>query len=220
MTTAATEIAATGIAALDATAQAALVRSGQVSATELVDGAIDRIERLNPQLNAVVTPLFEQARAAVADATPTGPFAGVPFLLKDLVVEIEGTPLREGSMFLRDHVSTFTSELVTRLRRAGLVMLGRTNSPEFGMAPACEPQVHGPTRNPWNPHRSTSGSSGGSAAAVASGMVPMAHGSDLGGSLRSRRQHAGCSGSSRRGRATRSVPSTAMPSAAGPSSTR
>jgi amidase len=109
--------AATEIAALDATAQAALVRSGQVSATELVDGAIDRIERLNPQLNAVVTPLFEQARAAVADATPTGPFAGVPFLLKDLVVEIEGTPLREGSMFLRDHVSTFTSELVTRLRR-------------------------------------------------------------------------------------------------------
>ena len=176
--------AATELAALDATAQAALVRSGQVSAAALVDAAIDRIERLNPQLNAVVIPLFEQARAAVADATPTGPFAGAPFLLKDLVVEIEGTPLREGSMFLRDHVSTFTSELVTRLRRAGLVILGRTNSPEFGMAPACEPQVHGPTRNPWDPRRSTSGSSGGSAAAVASGMVPMAHGSDMGGSLR------------------------------------
>ena len=171
--------AATEIAALDATAQAALVRSGQVSAAELVDGAIDRIERLNPQLNAVVIPLFEQARAAVADVTPTGPFAGVPFLPKDLVVEIEGTPLREGSMFLRDNVSTFTCELVTRLRRAGLVMVGRTNSPEFGMVPACEPQVHGPTRNPWDPRRSTSGSSGGSAAAVASGMVPMAHGNDM-----------------------------------------
>jgi amidase len=108
----------------------------------------------------------------------------VPFLLKDLVVEIDGTPFSEGSVFLRDNVSGYTSELVTRLRRAGLVILGRTNTPEFGMAPACEPVLHGPTRNPWNPAYSTSGSSGGSAAAVASGMVPIAHGNDLGGSLR------------------------------------
>src|SRR6185437_1601701 len=127
--------------------------------------------------------LYDQARAAVA-AGPSGPFAGVPYLLKDLVVEIEGTPFHEGSEFLRGNVSTFTSELVHRLRRAGLVILGRTNSPEFGLVPACEPRLSGPTRNPWDPQRSTSGSSGGSAAAVASRMVPMAHGNDLGGSLR------------------------------------
>ena len=172
------------IAFLDATDQAALVRNGEVSATELVEGAIERIERLNPVLGAVVTTLYDQARAAVAASPPSGPFGGVPYLLKDLVVEIEGTPFHEGSEFLRGNVSTFTSELVHRLRRAGLVVLGRTNTPEFGMVPACEPRLHGPTRNPWDPQRSTSGSSGGSAAAVAARMVPMAHGNDLGGSLR------------------------------------
>ncbi len=171
------------IATLDATAQAALVRDGEVSAAELVESAIERIERLNPTLNAVVTTLYDHARAAAA-RPPSGPFGGVPYLLKDLVVEVEGTPFREGSEFLRDNVSTYTSELVHRLRRAGLVILGRTNSPEFGMVPACEPRLHGPTRNPWDLQRSTSGSSGGSAAAVASRMVPMAHGNDLGGSLR------------------------------------
>jgi amidase len=169
---------------MDATAQAALVRNREVSAAELVEWAIERVEAVNPRLNAVVVPLYAQARAAVADAPPSGPFAGVPFLLKDLLVEIEGTPFHEGSLFLRDNVSTYTSELVTRLRRAGLMIIGRTNSPEFGMVPACEPLLHGATRNPWDPRRSTSGSSGGSAAAVASGMVPMAHGNDLGGSLR------------------------------------
>jgi amidase len=171
-------------AELDATGQATLVRRGDISALELVEGAIERVQRLNPELNAVVTPLFEHARETARTAVPAGPFAGVPYLLKDLVVEIEGTPLREGSEFLRDNVSTSTSELVVRLRWAGLVMLGRTNTPEFGMVPTCEPTLHGPTRNPWNPRFSTSGSSGGSAAAVASGMVPMAHGNDLGGSLR------------------------------------
>ncbi len=172
------------IALLDATDQAALVRNGEVAATELVEGAIERIERLNPVLGAVVTTLYDQARAAVAASPPSGPFGGVPYLLKDLVVEIEGTPFHEGSEFLRGNVSTFTSELVHRLRRAGLVVLGRTNTPEFGMVPTCEPRLHGPTRNPWDPQRSTSGSSGGSAAAVAARMVPMAHGNDLGGSLR------------------------------------
>jgi len=174
----------TDLAGLDATGQAELVHSGEVSAAELVDAGIERIERLNPQLNAVVVPLFEHARDAVRSGVPSGPFAGVPFLLKDLVVEIEGTPFHEGSRFLRNHVSSYTSELVTRLRRAGLVVLGRTGTPEFGMAPTCESALYGPTRNPWDPAYSTSGSSGGSAAAVASGMVPMAHGNDLGGSLR------------------------------------
>src|SRR6476661_7646314 len=115
------------IAMLDATGQAALVRDGEVAAAELVEGAIERIERLNPALGAVVTTLYDHARAAVA-AGPSGPFAGVPYLLKDLVVEIEGTPFHEGSEFLRGNVSTFTSELVHRLRRAGLVVLGRANT--------------------------------------------------------------------------------------------
>ena len=177
--------AAAEIAALDATAQAALVRSGQVSATELVDGAIDRIERLNPQLNAVVTPLFEQARAAVADAAPTGPVRRGALPGQGPRRGDRGHAVARGlDVPARQRVHLRPPSWSRRLRRAGLVILGKTNTPEFGMAPACEPQVHGPTRNPWDPRRSTSGSSGGSAAAVASGMVPMAHGNDLGGSLR------------------------------------
>ncbi len=168
---------------LDATAQAALVRSGEVTALELVQAAIERIEALNPVLNAVVTPIFDRA-LEVARARPVGPFAGVPYLLKDLACEMEGVRFTEGSVFLAGNVSSFDQELVVRLRKAGLVILGKTNTPEFGMAPACEPVLFGPTRNPWDTERSTSGSSGGSAAAVASGMVPFAHGNDLGGSLR------------------------------------
>lgn len=174
---------ATEIARLDATGQADLVRRGAVTATELVTWAIERIERLNPTLNAVVTPTFESALAAAA-TNPIGPFAGVPFLLKDLVAESAGVRFGEGSKFLRDNVSGVDSELVRRLRRAGLISLGKTNTPEFGMVPTCEPALHGRTRNPWDPNRSTSGSSGGSAAAVAAGLVPMAHGNDIGGSLR------------------------------------
>ncbi|WIV54030.1 amidase [Amycolatopsis nalaikhensis] len=169
----------TDLSTLDATAQAELVRGGELTAADLAEAAIERIERLNPILNAVVTPMFDHAR----EAAP-GPFAGVPFLLKDLVAEVPGVRFTEGSVFLRDNVSTYESELVRRLRRAGLVLLGKTNTPEFGLVPACEPVLHGPTRNPWAPDRSTSGSSGGSAAAVAAGLVPMAHGNDLGGSLR------------------------------------
>lgn len=174
---------------LDATAQAELVRTGQVTAAELVTAAIERIEALNPVLNAVVTPDFDRAVEAVRTGFagrngPAGPFAGVPYLLKDLACEMEGVRFTEGSRFLADNVSAFDSELVVRLRRAGLVILGKTSTPEFGMAPACEPVLFGPVRNPWDTGRSTSGSSGGSAAAVASGMVPFAHGNDLGGSLR------------------------------------
>ncbi|MCA1842064.1 MAG: amidase, partial [Actinobacteria bacterium] len=171
------------LAALDATGQAELVRRGDVTATELVESAVASIEKLNPVLNAVVTPMFERA-IEEARAGVSGPFAGVPYLVKDLVVEVAGVRFTEGSVFLRDNVSTFDSELVVRLRRAGLIILGKTNTPEFGMVPACEPLLFGPTRNPWNTDRSTSGSSGGSAAAVASGMVPMAHANDLGGSIR------------------------------------
>jgi amidase len=168
---------------LDATDQAELIRTGQVTAAELAEAAIERIEALNPRLNAVVTPVFDRALDA-ARAGPAGPFAGVPYLLKDLACEMEGVRFTEGSRFLAGHVSTSDQDLVVRLRQAGLVILGKTNTPEFGLAPACEPVLFGPARNPWDTGRSTSGSSGGSAAAVASGMVPFAHGNDLGGSLR------------------------------------
>jgi amidase len=171
------------LASMDALAQAKLVRAGEASAVELVDAAAERIEALNPTLNAVVTPTFERARMR-AQAGVSGPFAGVPFLLKDLAVEVEGVRFCEGSRFLREHVSTYTSEIVRRMENAGLLILGKTNTPEFGMVPTTEPARFGPTRNPWDPRRSTSGSSGGSAAAVASGMVPMAHADDLGGSIR------------------------------------
>ncbi len=172
------------VAALDATAQAALVRSGELAATDLVEVAIARIERLDPTLNAVVTTAFDAARETVARGVPDGPFSGVPFLLKDLAVEAAGLRFCEGSRFLRDNVSTVDSELVVRLRRAGLVLLGKTNTPEFGMRPTVEPALFGATANPWDTTRTTGGSSGGSAAAVASGMVPMAHANDVGGSIR------------------------------------
>lgn len=134
-------------------------------------------------MNAVITPRYDEALAE-AGRKPSGPFGGVPFLVKDLVAEIAGVPFSEGSRFVRGLVSHYDSELVRRWRQAGLIIVGKTNTPEFGMVPTCEPVEFGPTRNPWDTSRSTSGSSGGSAAAVAAGMVPMAHGNDLGGSIR------------------------------------
>jgi amidase len=172
------------LAGLDALAQAELVRSKEVEAAELVEAAIARIERLNPELNAVVTPMYGKARDSLRSGLPQGPFTGVPFLLKDLLAECAGTAMTEGSAFLRDFVPPGDSELVRRLRRAGLVIVGKTNTPELGILPTTEPRLFGPTRNPWDTLRTAGGSSGGSAAAVASGMVPMAHGNDGGGSIR------------------------------------
>jgi amidase len=172
------------IAGLDATAQAALVRSGQVSPTELVDGAIARIEQLDPELNAVIWPLFERARAEAAGPLPDGPFRGVPFLLKDFAAELEGTPFAEGSDLAGGYTSGESQELTRRFQEAGFVICGKTNTPEFGILPVTEPRRFGPTRNPWDTTRTTGGSSGGSAAAVASGMVPVAHANDGGGSIR------------------------------------
>ncbi len=172
------------LVSLDATAQADLVRRKEVKAIELVDAAIDRIERLNPTLNAVVTPMYDLARKTALGPLPDGPFAGVPFLLKDLLAAYAGVRLTEGSAFLRDHVVDHDSELVARHKRAGLIVLGKTNTPEFGLLPTTEPHLFGPTHNPWDTSRTPGGSSGGSAAAVAAGIVPMAHGNDGGGSVR------------------------------------
>ena len=169
---------------LDATAQAELVRRKEVKAIDLVDAAIERIERLNPTLNAVVTPMYEQARAAATGKLPNGPFTGVPFLLKDIFASYAGVRMTSGSTFLRDFVPDHDSELVARLKRAGLIILGKTNTPEFGLVPTTEPRLFGPSRNPWDTGRTTGGSSGGSAAAVAAGLVPAAHGNDGGGSIR------------------------------------
>ena len=170
---------------LDALAQADLVRRGEVTPIELVEAAIRRAERLNPQLNAVVTPMYEEARRLAAGPLPAGPFAGVPFLLKDLLAEYAGVPLSEGSAFLaKRYTPAEDSELVARHRRAGLVVVGKTNTPELGIVPTTEPRLFGPARNPWNLGRTPGGSSGGSAAAVAARIVPMAHANDGGGSIR------------------------------------
>ncbi|HEY4028037.1 MAG TPA: amidase [Candidatus Dormibacteraeota bacterium] len=172
------------LARLDATAQADLVRRREVQPRELVESAIRRIEQLNPALNAVVTPMFDGALERASGVLPQGPFTGVPFVLKDLTAHHAGVRLTEGSAFLADHVSTHDQELVLRQRRAGLVVVGKTNAPEFGILPTTEPRLFGPTRNPWDTGRTPGGSSGGTAAAVASGMVPMGHGNDGGGSIR------------------------------------
>ena len=172
---------------LDATAQAALVRGGEVSPSELVEAAIARIEAVNPQLNAVITPLYEGARAQAASASlPDGPFRGVPFLLKDLSAHSAGDPFHEGMAFLKKRSWTESEDtaLAARFRAAGLVVVGKANTPELGILPTTEPAAYGPTRNPWDPTRSTGGSSGGSAAAVAAGLVPIAHANDGGGSIR------------------------------------
>src|SRR5580693_7833733 len=169
---------------LDATGQAELVRSGEVSPSELVAAAIARIEKLNPELNAVIHELFERARVEAAGDLPDGPFRGVPFLLKDLGAELAGTPFNEGLAFSGEYRSPTTQALTQRYIDGGFVICGKTNTPELGILPTTEPHRFGPTRNPWNTGHSTGGSSGGSAAAVASGMVPAAHANDGGGSIR------------------------------------
>lgn len=174
------------LAFLDATAQAELVRTGTVSAAELVDAAIERIEALNPILNAVIHPRFERARADVAAGARSGPFAGVPMVLKDIGAMAAGEAYHAGLKAARasGFMAATDSTVVERLRAAGLVDVGRSNTPELALLPTTEPESYGPTRNPWDTGRSTGGSSGGSAAAVASGMVPIGHANDLGGSIR------------------------------------
>jgi amidase len=161
-----------------------LVRRGEVHPLELVEAAIERIESLNPRLNAVVHRMYEQARALARKAPPDGPFGGVPFLLKDLLATYAGEPMSSGSRLYAGWIAPHDSEIVVRLKRAGFIVVAKTNTPELGLTPVTEPERFGPTRNPWDPERTAGGSSGGAAAAVASGMVPIASGGDGGGSIR------------------------------------
>jgi amidase len=174
------------LARLDATAQAELVRIGEVSPEELTQAAIARAERLNPDLNAIIHPLYEQGLEESRGELPDGPFRGVPFLFKDLGAGLAGQPMHMGMKGLKDAdfrlpVDTF---LGARFRKAGFVTIGKTNTPELGIVPTTEPLAYGATHNPWDLGRSPGGSSGGSAAAVAAGIVPIAHANDGGGSIR------------------------------------
>lgn len=168
----------------DAVGLAELVRRRETSPEELLDAAIARAEAYNPAINAICLLMLDEARAAIAAGLPEGPFSGVPFLLKDLGAMYAGAPLTNGSALFADFVPEYDSELVARHRRAGLVVFGRTSTPELGLCYTTEPTLYGPTRNPWNLDRVAGGSSGGAAAAVAAGIVPAAHASDGGGSIR------------------------------------
>jgi len=165
---------------------AELVSSGEASPSELVDAAIERVEQVNGELNAVIHPLYDEARQAAAGEIPEGPFKGVPFVLKDLGAAFAGQPLHMGMQLLKDagFKAPFDTFLAQRFREAGLITIGKTNTPELGILPTTEPAAYGAAKNPWDTTRSTGGSSGGSGGAVASGMVPMAHANDGGGSIR------------------------------------
>jgi len=163
---------------------AELVRSGAVSATELLETALARIEEHNPSLNAVIRRRDEQVRAEASRVDPAAPFAGVPFLLKDLLATLAGEPTANGNRLAANLTMARDSELVRRFRAAGVLIAGRTNTPEFGLTPYTEPVLYGPTQNPWSLAHSPGGSSGGSAAAIAAGFVPLASGGDGGGSIR------------------------------------
>jgi amidase len=171
---------------LDATAQAELVAKGEVTARQLAETCIAGIEELDRSINAVIHRRFERALEEIDSGLPGGPFCGVPFLIKDLFADSAGDPAHQGNRALRDlgWTAERDSWLVGRLRAAGFAFLGRTNTPEFGLVPVTEPHAYGPCRNPWDLSRSPGGSSGGSAAAVAAGMVAVAHASDGGGSIR------------------------------------
>ncbi len=169
---------------LDAVALAAAIKRGEVTCSEVIEAAINAIELLNPQLNAVVIKNYQNARQAAASNTANGPLAGAPFLLKDVNVFTHDMPTTFSCRFFKDVKPREDSEIVKRWRNAGLIVAGKTNTPEFAEDFVCEPTFRGAAFNPWNPAVTTGGSSGGAGAAVASGMVPVAHGTDLGGSIR------------------------------------
>lgn len=164
---------------------AELVKRREISVIEIIEAAIVQIEKFNPKLNAVIYRMYQQART-IAREIPLeqGVFFGVPILLKDLLSTVQGIPTSQGSQFFRTHSAKIDTMLVKRFKKAGLIILGKTNTPEFGLSISTEPAAFGPTCNPWDLNLSAGGSSGGAAAAVASRMVPWAHGGDAGGSLR------------------------------------
>lgn len=168
----------------DAIALAELVSRGEISPDELLDAAVARCDERNPTLNAVVVNLEKEARAAIAAGLPAGPLRGVPYLLKDLYMLLEGAPITNGSRLYAGSVPDHDSELVRRYKQAGLVIFGRTASPEFGLTATTESVLHGDTRNPWLLEHTPGGSSGGASAAVAAGILPVAHATDGGGSIR------------------------------------
>lgn len=168
----------------DALGLAELIQKKAVTPSDLCEEAIARIEKLNPQLNAVVTTMYDQGRETAAKATGSEPLNGVPFLLKDLVFDYAGVPTSKGCKSFKNVVVDHDSEMVARFKRAGVVIVGKTNTPEFGLMGVTEPEVFGPCRNPWHTDHTPGGSSGGSASAVAAGIVPFAAGGDGGGSIR------------------------------------
>jgi amidase len=176
----------------DAVSLGELIRKGEIKPIESIDITIQRIEQVNPKLNCVVHKMYDQAHTIgkhwtdrkKEEQTDGSIFGGVPFLLKDLLAESKENPLHEGSAAVKGYVSKLDSELVKRQKASGLIIVGKTNTPEFGLLPTTEPELYGPTFNPWDPSLIPGGSSGGAAAAVASGIVPMAHGNDAGGSIR------------------------------------
>ena len=168
----------------DATALAERVRKGEVHPTELVEQAISATEKVNPQLNAIVHKMYDKARAAAKGPLPEGPFRGVPFVVKDLDGWLAGEPYTQSSRMSKDFVPPVDAEIIARMKQTGVVIVGKTNTPELGLLGVTEPELRGPARNPWNPDHTPGGSSGGTAALVASRAVPFGHGGDGGGSIR------------------------------------
>ena len=167
----------------DAVGLAGLIAGREVSAAEVLEAAVTRMEAVNPKVNAVVLSLVDEARAQVKDGTPAGPLGGVPYLIKDLV-HMRGAVTTSGSRLHKDRVAEADNASARLYRQAGLVLFGKTNTPEFGLEPVTEPELFGPSRNPWDLERTPGGSSGGASAAVAAGIVPAANASDGGGSIR------------------------------------
>jgi amidase len=174
----------TNYSAYDGIGLAELVARGEVTPGELLEAAIERIEAVNPELNAIVHRMYRHARASIEAGLPDGPFRGVPFLIKDLIALYEGVPTTGSARYYENDIATHDSELVRRYRSAGLVIVAKTNTPELGLVPVTESDLRGPTHTPWRLGYNSGGSSGGAAASVAAGIVPIAHGGDGGGSIR------------------------------------
>jgi amidase len=168
---------------MDAVELGRAVRAGEVAPGELLDAAIERAERHNPALNAITHKAYDEARARADTPLPDGPFKGVPFLIKDIACPVAGWPHTSGSRFLAGETAPEDGALTRRFREAGLLLFGKTNTPEFGITGTTEGALFGACRNPWNTDHITGGSSGGAAAMVAAGVLPMAHASDGLGSI-------------------------------------